>query len=99
MPAASRAAATAASAPSLRPSQRRAPGSSTSAASAPDQTWTAPSASPTSRATASEHTTRAAAWSTNGNAFIRFVYGSAMIRLPPAVEASSSGVARSRNQA
>ena len=67
--------------------------------SAPDQTKIAPLSTPASCATASEHITSAAAWSTNGNSFIRFVYGSEMSRLSGVGVASSSAVARVGNQA
>ena len=45
---------------------------------------------PAAWATANEHTTSAAAWSTNGNVFTSFGYGSATRRLPEPVAASSA---------
>ena len=56
-----------------RPGSGRAVGNRTSVASAPDQTNTARSATPASRAAASEHTTRAAPWSEPRKAVISFV--------------------------
>ena len=88
--------ATAARRPTARPSSGRAVGSRTSYASAPAHTKIAPSSTPASCATASEHITSAAAWSTNGNVFMRFVYGSEISRLSVVGVASSSAVVRCR---